>query len=89
MKRVLLILAVSFLSACGGEEGGEKTYSGECVYISTTHTFHDPNQCALQGDALGCKSAELEDRSDADRIVIACEYSGCSEDFDCEAFRSL
>lgn len=89
MRRVLLILAVSILSACGGDEGGEKTHSGECVYISTRHTFHDPAQCASQGEALGCKSAELEDRSDVDRTVTACVYSGCSEDFDCEAFRSL
>lgn len=89
MRRIVLALVVLFLSACGGgDEGGPSTYSGECVYISTQHAFHDPTECASQGESLGCKSAELEDRSDVDRTVTACVYEGCSAEFDCEAFRS-
>lgn len=90
MRRIVLALVVSFLSACGGnDEGGPSTHSGECVYISNKHRFHDPQECAAQGEALACESAELEDRSDAERTVTACVYEGCSAEFDCEAFRSL
>lgn len=87
---VSLLSAVSFLSACGGgDDDGPSTYDGECVYISTQHRFHDPGQCALQGEARACESAELEDRSAVDETIVACVYEGCSAEFDCDAFRSL
>lgn len=95
MRRIILGLvsflsAVSVLSACGGnDDGGPTTYDGECVYISTQHRFYDPSECAAQGEAFACESAEIEDRSDVDRTVSACVYEGCSAKFDCEKFRSL
>jgi hypothetical protein len=90
VKRIVLALVVSFLSACGGDdEGGPKTYSGECVYISTQHAFYDAAQCTGQSETLACKSAVIDDRSEADRDVFACVYEGCSDEFDCDAFRSF
>ena len=90
MRRTILALMVLLLSACGGEdEGGASTFDGECVYISTQHSFYDAAQCTAQGESIPCESVELEDRSEADRRVFACVYEGCSAEFDCDAFRRL
>lgn len=89
MRLILLCFVFLVFAACG-----EQTYDGECTYFSNIHSTVDTDACLAEGDAQGCESTELDDRSAGDETVLACVYTECpldadTPDFDCEKFRSI
>jgi hypothetical protein len=79
-------LVACVLSACGGGGGN---VDGECIYFGDQHTQYSPDQCRVQASELDCDSWELEDRSSVDQTIVACLYEGCTDTFDCDAFRDF
>lgn len=85
MRALSLLSLVALLAACGGGED----HTGVCNICPSARAVNT-DQCAVQGAASKCASAEIKEVTDDDCNVgaaptthLACVFTGCETEFQC------